>query len=246
METTDKEGVTQVPLAKALAIVKESVCIVECSSIGKMGTGFVIGHGDGKFFVATAVHVVRVVATLDTGGKKAASNPCNPVRIWFPDGPYDANFVLTSFELDIAVYKVESPRKMIPYVNMPDRYLIEGTDIAACGFIGDMKTMVRTGKGDGFGYYLSTITGIVSANIPRSWMDDKYVYQLDCTVYPGMSGGPLFTYYDGRPEVWGIVTTTVPILSGIVHHPLAWAISTKHLREGLTVFNEYIAKKKSV
>lgn len=246
MKGKDKDRHIEVPLPKAIKIIEESICFIENHAKGRAGTGFVVGHGENKFFVATAAHVVDLKDRINNTDTTVEGNPSKSVRVWFADGYFDATFVLWCYELDIAVYKIESPRRMVPRVDIQNRCLLTGADVVACGFIGGTEDILEAHQEGISCRYLSFVRGIVSANIPTEWVDSKWVHQLDCTVYPGMSGGPVFTYYDGRPEVYGIVTTavSVPIISEKVHHPLALAISAKHLFEGLTAFNVKIAEMK--
>ena len=106
---------------------------------------------------------------------------------------YKATIVGSEEESDVAVLKIESENKFKPVILGDSDKMIIGEDIVAIGNpLGELT--------------FSITKGIVSA-LDRSIQVDAYttlnMFQVDCAVNEGNSGGPIFNMYG---EVIGIVS----------------------------------------
>lgn len=129
-----------------------------------VGSGFVI-HQDG--YVVTNAHVVA--RTVER-------------RVIFPDGTqYEADLVALDVEKDLAVLKIDAPRKL------PTLKLGRSDDL----MIGETVIAI----GNPLGYQHTLTSGVVSALNRSLEVRGQVMYQgliqTDASINPGNSGGPL-------------------------------------------------------
>ena len=140
------------------------------------GSGFIISE-DG--YILTNYHVVE---------------QANSIKVTLVDGrEYDAELVGSEEENDIAVLKIKSDTTLTPVVLGDSDKMTVGEEVVAVGNpLGELT--------------FSMTKGIVSA-LDREISTDLYssinMFQVDCAVNQGNSGGPIFNMYG---EVIGIVS----------------------------------------
>ena len=140
------------------------------------GSGFIISE-DG--YILTNYHVVE---------------QANSIKVTLVDGrEYDAELVGSEEENDIAVLKIKSDDTLTPVVLGDSDKMTVGEEVVAVGNpLGELT--------------FSMTKGIVSA-LDREISTDLYssinMFQVDCAVNQGNSGGPIFNMYG---EVIGIVS----------------------------------------
>lgn len=145
------------------------------SAIG-MGSGFIISE-DG--YVLTNYHVIE----------KSKST-----KVILENGTeYQASLIGYEAENDVAVLKILTDDKFTPVTLGKSQNIIEGEDVVAIGNpLGELT--------------FSITKGIISA-VDRTIQLDQYtsinMFQVDCAVNEGNSGGPIF---NARGEVIGIVS----------------------------------------
>ena len=155
--------------------------IVEQSMFGNvsavgMGSGFIISE-DG--YVLTNYHVIE----------KSKST-----KVILENGTeYQASLIGYEAENDVAVLKILTDDKFTPVTLGKSQNIIEGEDVVAIGNpLGELT--------------FSITKGIISA-VDRTIQLDQYtsinMFQVDCAVNEGNSGGPIF---NARGEVIGIVS----------------------------------------
>ena len=140
------------------------------------GSGFIISENG---YVLTNAHVVDGASSIKV--------------IMSDKTEYKATIVGSEEESDVAVLKIESENKFTPVILGDSDKMIIGEDIVAIGNpLGELT--------------FSITKGIVSA-LNRSIQVDSYttlnMFQVDCAVNEGNSGGPIFNMYG---EVIGIVS----------------------------------------
>ena len=140
------------------------------------GSGFVIS-GDG--YILTNAHVVE---------------DANAIKVAFSNGKeYNAKLVGIEEENDVAILKIDSTDKFKPVVLGDSSKMTIGEEVLAVGNpLGELT--------------FSMTKGIVSA-LDREIQLDTFtsinMFQVDCAVNQGNSGGPIFNMYG---EVIGIVS----------------------------------------
>ncbi len=166
------------------------------------GTGFVCSNNG---YAITAEHVISAIKEKDN---------INNLSVFFPETGSSrkirAKIVIESSKHDLSVIKLVG--NDFNYVNLGDSSKVEeGQSIALCGYP----------YGPVFGLYPATHTGIISNISPMAIpvqntsqltnrmitaLKDPYtIFQLDCTAFPGNSGGPLFLPETG--EVIGVLNS---------------------------------------
>lgn len=139
-----------------------------------LGTGFVI---DGSGIILTNHHVV---------------NGADEIKIYFteePDEkPIDGKVIGRDPDLDIALIRVKTDRKLIPLALGDSDRLQVGEYVAAVGN--------PFGQGHSFTHGIISAKGRISPNVPLA----TYL-QTDAPINPGNSGGPLINL---KGEVIGI------------------------------------------
>ena len=140
------------------------------------GSGFIISE-DG--YILTNYHVIE---------------QANSIKVTLVDGrEYEAELVGSEEENDIAVLKIQSDETLTPVVLGDSDKMTVGEEVVAIGNpLGELT--------------FSMTKGIVSA-LDREISTDLYssinMFQVDCAVNQGNSGGPIFNMYG---EVIGIVS----------------------------------------
>ncbi|MBZ0107965.1 MAG: serine protease [Candidatus Scalindua rubra] len=166
------------------------------------GTGFVYST-DG--YAITAAHVINAIYEKDD---------IDNLNVFFPatgnSRKIRAKIVVESQKHDLSIIKLTGSN--FNYVDLGDSSKVEdGQSIALCGYP----------YGPVFGLYPTTHTGIISNISPMAIpvqntsfltnrmitaLNDPYtIFQLDCTAFPGNSGGPLFLPETG--EVIGVLNS---------------------------------------
>lgn len=152
------------------------------TSIEESGSGVIIQRGDGRFYVLTNRHVLRMAPARDIHIKLHDNRVIHPKEFW-----YDS-------ETDIAILRVDEPDLVAARLGDSDRLEI-GEFVLAMG--------------SPFGLSQSVTFGIISAkgrralDISESSAQIQDFIQTDAAINPGNSGGPLFNL---RGEVIAINT----------------------------------------
>ena len=171
-------------------------------AVGFYGTGFVFSKNG---YAITAEHVISAISR-----KGDASN----LHAFFPavgnSKKFRAKVITKNVKYDLAIIKLEG--SSFNHVSLGDSSEIEeGQPIALCGYP----------YGPVFGLHPTTHTGIISNISPMAIpvqnmsllsnkmitaLKDPYtIFQLDCTAFPGNSGGPLFLPETG--DVIGVLNS---------------------------------------
>jgi S1-C subfamily serine protease len=166
------------------------------------GTGFVFSKNG---YAITAEHVISAISR-----KGDAAN----LYVFFPavgnSKKVRAKVITKNIKYDLAIIKLEG--RGFNHVSLGDSSKIEeGQSIALCGYP----------YGPVFGLHPATHTGIISNISPMAIpvqnisllsnkmitaLKDPYtIFQLDCTAFPGNSGGPLFLPETG--DVIGVLNS---------------------------------------
>ncbi|MBE0466011.1 MAG: trypsin-like peptidase domain-containing protein [Candidatus Desulforudis sp.] len=150
-----------------------------------MGSGFLFS-ADG--YILTNEHVIR-----------------NAEEIWVTltgfDAPLQAKLVGSDYDLDLAVLKVDAPRKL-PYLTLGDSDEVQ---------VGEWVIAI----GNPYGLDHTVTVGVVSAKGRPVTIEDRYydnLLQTDASINPGNSGGPLLNL---RGEVVAINTAVNAQAQGI-------------------------------
>lgn len=172
---------------------------------GFRGTGFVVGDG---LSVITAAHVLPPQG--DTSRGLVVQVPLGP------PGRFEsrqARPIASDLARDLVVLRIDGPAlKPLSLANLAPR---EGRAVALLGFplAGALGFSLVTHRGIVASITEMTLpaptSATLSARVIRRMRDDPgiQVLQLDATVYPGNSGGPVL---DGRSgEVIGVVSMTL-------------------------------------
>lgn len=140
------------------------------------GSGFVISE-DG--YILTNYHVIENYESIE---------------VIFSDGRvYEAELVGDETDKDVAVLKINSPNKFTPIVFDKSKDLIIGEDVVAIGNpLGELTFSITKG-----------IVSAVDRNINVDTFNSIEMFQVDCAVNQGNSGGPLFNM---SGKVVGIVS----------------------------------------
>lgn len=172
----------------SVVVVREDI-VVDGEWIGYgTGTGFFIGEqGEEPQYLVTNYHVIELFN--DFGG---GSSECT-LRVCYGTGADDveeAYIVDYNEEMDIAILKLRNPtNKRSPIlIQLPTEEMV-GQTVYAVGYPGVADQVVNAvtiyGKED------ATVTnGIISRLITESGTGRR-VLQMDATIHPGNSGGPL-------------------------------------------------------
>jgi serine protease Do len=166
------------------------------------GTGFVYSTNG---YAITAAHVINAISEKDD---------IDNLNVFFPETGNSrkirAKIVVESQKYDLSIIKLVGSN--FDYVNLGDSSKVEeGQSIALCGYP----------YGPVFGLYPTTQTGIISNISPMAIpvqnsslltnrmimaLNNRYtIFQLDCTAFPGNSGGPLFLPQTG--EIIGVLNS---------------------------------------
>jgi len=149
--------------------------------VSSLGSGFIF---DPEGYVLTNYHVV--------GG-------ANKITVTMIDGTtFDAEYVGGDEELDIAVIKIKSPNRKLPYLELGDSDKVK---------IGEWVIAI----GNPLGFQHTVTVGVLSAKdrkVPKPSGSGYYIglLQTDAAINPGNSGGPLLNIHG---EVIGINTLIV-------------------------------------
>jgi len=171
------------------------------------GTGFVVGDGN---LAITNAHVLAEPGTLEGEASRK-------MEIWVrrPGGEWARRAVqLAGLDRahDLALLHFEGPA-VVPFKFAPPRLAREGTEVLILGFpLGGalgFSTVAHRGL-------ISSVTAIAPQPPSAAQLNERSIrqlregsfdiYQLDATVYPGNSGGPLLDMRTG--EVLGVVNMT--------------------------------------
>ncbi len=182
-------------LVKTIKKVKPSIIAIGTyhplsrPAVNFYGTGFVFSE-DG--YAITAEHVIRAINKKGGEGNLYA---------FFPDvgnsKKFKARILVKNTKYDLAIIKLEGSG--FNHVRLGNSSSVEeGQSVAICGYP----------YGPVFGLYPTTQTGIISNISPmaipvqrssllsnkmiKAIKDTYTIFQLDCTAFPGNSGGPLF------------------------------------------------------
>ena len=195
-------------LVETIKKVKPSIIAVgtyhplSSPAVSFYGTGFVFSKNG---YAITAEHVISAI-----NRKGDAAN----VYAFFPavgnSKKFRARVITKNIKYDLAIIKLEGSG--FNHVRLGDSSKIEeGQPIALCGYP----------YGPVFGLHPTTHTGIISNISPMaipvqnmSLLSNRminalnnpfYIFQLDCTAFPGNSGGPLFLPETG--DVIGVLNS---------------------------------------
>ncbi|WP_162532456.1 S1C family serine protease [Candidatus Scalindua japonica] len=166
------------------------------------GTGFVISRNG---FAITAEHVISAIARNGEMGNLYAFFPDtgNSIKV-------SAKLISKNIKYDLSIIKLKGSG--FDYLKLGDSSSVkEGQSIALCGYP----------YGPVFGLHPTTHTGIISNISPmvvpvqnmsllsnrmiKALTDPYYIFQIDCTAFPGNSGGPLVLPETG--EVIGVLNS---------------------------------------
>ncbi len=153
------------------------------------GSGFVFSQ---KGYAITAEHVISAIEKKDGVGNLYAFSQKNGISKKFR-----ARVLTENVKYDLAIIKLEGSG--FDHVRLGNSSNVEeGQSIAICGYP----------YGPVFGLFPTTQTGIISNISPmaipvrkssllsnkmiKALKDPYTIFQLDCTAFPGNSGGPLF------------------------------------------------------
>lgn len=172
----------------SVVVVREDI-VVDGEWLGYgTGTGFFVGlEKENPQYLVTNYHVIELFN--DLGGGSGEST----LRVCFGSGADDveeAYIVDYNQEMDIAVLKLRNPTdKRSPVLLQPPTEEMVGQTVYAVGYPGVADQVVNAvtvyGKEDA-----TVTTGIISRLITESGTGRR-VLQMDATIHPGNSGGPL-------------------------------------------------------
>ena len=174
-----------------LALVKRATVFI--STPKGEGTGFLFENNRTEGLVATAAHVVADIDANDA------------IQIFFNSGTQEEVFLKAEIvgmdeERDIAFLQVRSTSLPEPIYLQPRASVQETMDVFVAGFpFGGMMAIGRRRPS------LTISRGAISS-IKQDVIDDVAVLQMDVSVNPGNSGGPVIT---SRGEVIGVVSSKI-------------------------------------
>ena len=204
------------------------------------GTGFVFSKNG---YAITAEHVLNAI-----NGKGDIDNLC----VFFPEEGNSkkvrAKVVTRNIKYDLAIIKLEG--RGFNHVNLGDSSKIEeGQPIALCGYP----------YGPVFGLHPTTHTGIISNISPMAipvqnmsllsnkmitaLRDPYIIFQLDCTAFPGNSGGPLFLPETG--DVIGVLNSAfikITKENKKISTGISYAIPINYIKKLIDVNEQQIIK----
>ena len=143
---------------------------------GATGSGFVISD-DG--YILTNAHVIE---------------GANSIKVTFESGDtFSATLVGTEEDNDLAVIKIETPYVLNPVVMGDSDEVIIGEDVFAIGNpLGELTFSITKG-----------IVSAINREIQIDTFNSINMFQVDCAVNEGNSGGPIF---NNKGQVIGIVS----------------------------------------
>ncbi len=233
----------------------DSVVAIECVEgvdddgnprYGPLGSGVLVGRpvppedlkeepsGSGKpyyVFLVTNWHVVEghkeVFAKMNAGGAAQRfrlnfENEKGP--LWFSYGDFD---VAVTFMKVSALHEKEAEFKAVPEMfwltldQMKEEGIGLGDPVVACGFPMGLSGTLKK---------FAIVRAGAIARLDEEILDEDGYYLLDCSIFPGNSGGPVFD----RPDR---TSGQVPRLIGIVSGYLPYedvAISTQTRKPRVT------------
>ncbi|MGI5898319.1 MAG: trypsin-like peptidase domain-containing protein [Christensenellales bacterium] len=158
--------------------------IDENGTVITLGTGFALGDSAPVSYVATSNHVIEEYK--------------DNIMVWMNrDHFVSCSVAISLSQVDVAVLKLEKPINKPPLPIGSSEIAAQGDQIYTFGFpdydITDRNTAY---PGD-----VTITTGTISK---KTKLNDIEYYQVDATVNPGNSGGPLFHKESG--SVIGIIT----------------------------------------
>ncbi len=156
----------------------------ENGTVITLGTGFALGDSAPVSYVATSNHVIE----------KYKDN----IMVWMNrDHFVSCSVVISLSQVDVAVLKLEKPINKPPLPLGSSEETAQGDQIYTFGFPDyDITDRSTAYPGD-----VTITTGTISK---KTKLNDIEYYQVDATVNPGNSGGPLFHKESGC--VIGIIT----------------------------------------
>ncbi len=194
-QTKDNSLVETIKKVKPAIIAVGTYHVLSKPSVKFFGTGFVYSK---EGYAITASHVINAIYKKDD---------IDNLYVFFPETGNSkknrAKVVADNQKYDFSIIKLEGSG--YSYVSLGDSSKVEeGQSIALCGYP----------YGPVFGLHPTTNTGIISNISPialpvqnmsllsnrmiKALRDPYTIFQLDCTAYPGNSGGPLFLPENGK------------------------------------------------
>ncbi len=146
------------------------------AGVKAFGSGFIISP---EGFAVTNYHVVKGASRI-----KARAE----------GGTFSAKLVGQDLENDLAIIKIDAPSKLVPALFSPDKVCKAGQTIFTIGFPAPTA----------LGFNPKITKGVVSAL--SGFSDDIRFYQIDASVQPGNSGGPLA---DAAGHLVGVVAARI-------------------------------------
>lgn len=172
----------------SVVVVREDI-VVDGEWLGYgTGTGFFVGlEKENPQYLVTNYHVIELFNDLGGGSGESTLRVCFGSSA---DDVEEAYIVDYNAEMDIAVLKLRNPTdKRSPVLLQPPTEEMVGHTVYAVGYPGVADQVVNAvtvyGKEDA-----TVTTGIISRLITESGTGRR-VLQMDATIHPGNSGGPL-------------------------------------------------------
>jgi serine protease Do len=185
-------------------------------TVQSLGSGFIV---DPKGFIVTNEHVVQRAADLK-------------ISVTTNDGKtYDARFVTSAPEADLAFIKIES-NEPLAFVNLDD---------LSPNLLGQSVLVL----GNPLGYGSSVARGILSAKgraVTVENKDYKDLIQTDAAINPGNSGGPVVDLSGKLVGVSSVKMAFTP--QGVPTQGLGFAIPAKAVRDKVVDFQKFAAGQK--
>lgn len=171
-----------------VVVVREDI-VVDGEWLGYgTGTGFFVGlEKEDPQYLVTNYHVIELFNDLGGGSGESTLRVCFGSSA---DDVEEAYIVDYNEEMDIAILKLRNPTdKRSPILLQPPTEEMVGQTVYAVGYPGVADQVVNAvtiyGKEDA-----TVTTGIISRLITESGTGRR-VLQMDATIHPGNSGGPL-------------------------------------------------------
>lgn len=172
----------------SVVVVREDI-VVDGEWLGYgTGTGFFVGlEKENPQYLVTNYHVIELFNDLGGGSGESTLRVCFGSSA---DDVEEAYIVDYNAEMDVAVLKLRNPTdKRSPVLFQPPTEEMVGQAVYAVGYPGVADQVVNAvtvyGKEDA-----TVTTGIISRLITESGTGRR-VLQMDATIHPGNSGGPL-------------------------------------------------------